>query len=110
MEQIKYKIDNEELTIKEICEKYKINKTTLKSRMFKYKISPEEAIKNYTSQRKRIQKGDRFSFLTATGKMIKAKNGGNAIYEVECDCGNIVNVLGVSLKNKNKISCNIRGY
>jgi hypothetical protein len=103
-----YEIDGKELTLKEICEIYEINKTTLTSRMFKYKISPKEAILNYTSKRKRIIQNDRFGHLVATGKTIKGVNG-NAIYEVKCDCGNVIQVLGICLKKKNKVSCNIRG-
>jgi len=97
------------LTLREASSKYNIPVSTLKSRMFKNELSLEDAIFNNITKRARIIKGDRFGHLVATGNTISNPHG-NMSYEVVCDCGNIINVLGIVLKSgKSKTACNMAG-
>jgi len=102
-----YIIDNNKLTLTDICKGYSINKNTVRSRMHNYKISPIEAILNYNRycQHSNIKLGDRYGHLVVISK-IKDNFKKNSLYKCKCDCGSYVNKLGLVLKKSKNPSCN----
>lgn len=53
--------------------------------------------------RKNILQGEKFNSLTVT-KQLDSMNG-RRIYECQCECGKIINVIGRYLKNGDRSSC-----
>ncbi len=107
MKSVKHKVFDENLTVKEASDKFKIPVTTIKSRMYKG-ATLQEAVTGEKRQKSSISEGDRFGNLTATGNFISIKYGtrANRKYEMACDCGNVIYTLGISLKDGCKSSCN----
>lgn len=65
-----------------------------------------EAINQGLPKRQRIKDGTRFGNLVCMGKSKTSGKGGNAKYIMKCDCGKEIAVLGLSLKDGTKTSCN----
>lgn len=54
--------------------------------------------------------GKKFFKLTVISKTNKRTTGGSIIYKCKCDCGKIVNVIGVNLRLGRKQSCGCSQY
>lgn len=97
MKKILHEVKGEFISVTDASRKYGVKSGTLKSRMFSRKISLEDAIFRYKSNRPTIGIGEIFGHLTVVG-IIKGNRNGK--YLCRCKCGNEVVRLGLVLKKK----------
>lgn len=107
-------IDNEALTFQQIEEKFGVTRELINKRTSKKNISQEQAVLMGVSMKQKLKKGQKIGHLTVIDHLLplKTKNrkrNSNARYIFECECGNIVEKLGITVLKSPNPTCNKRG-
>ena len=103
----KFNINNELLTVKEIKDKYGVDRNQIRGRTKRYNISIEDAVLNFDKYRQKwkVMVWKKYWHLTIIWKS-KIDKHWFIMYQCRCDCWNIIYSISSNIVSWKKTFCN----